>query len=300
MEFFIASLWVVSPQGRIGPIEGLNLEALRDLRRQGHTTSRNFKTVTTSDQRLCVVLFPKMCMTILEMYMKFLRPVAQRRSTAPAATDPLLLNYEGNRLANASRLLTTYFSSRMQLHITSTQLRSMVETEADQRTDLSQEQKDAIHQIVGHSNKVAQEFYIYKETTNNARIAAAAFEEPGGDEMELITTHVPAPLYCAPVWGKDHPDFSKPPGSKARWTAAEKDGIVDIVSELQESPGKHQTALMAEVLKVIKQRVQYRPIFHATHVFNSARLRSGYAPLSQRKRSSSREREDDEREGDDA
>ncbi len=291
MELFMASLWVLSPQGRIGPIEAMNLDVLEELRSQGMTTSRHFKTSESSSKKMCVIMMPKTCLALLELYMKFLRPVVQPRNQVPKPTDAILYSYEGRRLDFVTRLVTSYFSRTMQLHVTSTSLRKIVESEVAQRTDLSRDQKDAVHAMVGHSRGIAEEFYIYGNVTNTARIAAAALELPGDNEMALVTAAVASPVYAARVWGKDHPDFAKPAGRKARWSTAEKDCISDIVLELQERPGKHETALMAEVLKVIKERVECLPIFHPTHVFNSARLRNGYAPLVQRKRSPSSERE---------
>ena len=41
---------------------------------------------------------------------------------------------------------------------------------------------------------------------------------------------------------------------------------------------------MAEVLKVIKSHPDYRKIFHATHVFNSSRLKNGFAELTNKRR----------------
>ena len=286
LETLVASLYVLSPQGRVGPLELLVLDSMQDFRKEGFTTSRRFKTVeSSSSQRYAAILAPKTSLQLLEIYVMFYRPVSQPRNQVPTPSDPLFLDYQGRSLISISRLVTSYFRRTMQLHITTTTLRSMIESEINARTDLSSAERNAIHTIVGHSEKTADEFYIYSDLANSVRLAAGAFD-PDGDEMELITTTPSPRQYAAMIWGENHPDFAKPCGAKVRWTAEERDAIVCIVDELRGTPGgKHECALMASVLKVIKQRTAlYQHVFHPTHVFNSARLRSGYPELAKKKK----------------
>lgn len=286
LETLVASLYVFSPQGRVGPLELLVLDAMQDFRKDGFTTSRSFKTVqSSSSQRYAAILTPKTSLRLLEIYIKFYRPVSQPRNQVPAPSDPLLLDYQGRSLISISRLVTSYFRRTMQLHITTTTLRSMIESEMNARTDLSSAERNAVHTIVGHSEATANDFYIYSELANSVRLAAGAFD-PDGDEMELITATPQPRQYAAMIWGENHPDFAKPCGAKVHWTTEERDAICSIVEELRCTPGgKHEYALMASVLKVIKQRTAlYQHIFHPTHIFNSARLRSGYPDLANKKK----------------
>ena len=69
LETLVASLYVFSPQGRVGPLELLVLDAMQDFRKEGFTTSKSFKTVqSSSSQRYAAILTPKTSLRLLEIY----------------------------------------------------------------------------------------------------------------------------------------------------------------------------------------------------------------------------------------
>jgi hypothetical protein len=78
-----------------------------------------------------------------------------------------------------------------------------------------------------------------------------------------------------PQWGTAHEDYAKENPTKVTWTKQEKDYIGQWVEQsLKAKPVLSN--LMSNCLSAIKADPSAIPIFHAFHVVNSARLRSGY------------------------
>ena len=284
LELFLASLWVLTAQGRVGPIELLEMSSLQDFRRLGYTTSQEFKTSSSTSQKHCAIICPKTSLMLLEIYIYKFRPVVVPRQQLILPTDPLLLNYQGRRLNTISRLVTSYWRKHSSLHLTTNTFRSLIETEIAGREDLSTSERNAVHTLVGHSSATAEDFYVRTELSKNVRLATKALLGDNNDELSLITAQPPAVQYIRIDWGREHPDYLKQ--GKVRWTDEEKSSIAGIVEEFRSSGtgGKYETALMAEVLKVIKKRPELQPIFHSTHIYSSARLRAGFPELSVRKK----------------
>jgi hypothetical protein len=93
--------------------------------------------------------------------------------------DRLFLTFEGLYNDQLGRLITQYFSP-WSLHITSTTIRSLVETEANilkKRGDISTTDFSSLQNIGGHSEKTSEEYYIKERTCDDIEAGKRIFDK---------------------------------------------------------------------------------------------------------------------------
>ena len=93
--------------------------------------------------------------------------------------DRLFLTFEGLHNDQLGRLITQYFAP-WSLHITSTTIRSLVETEANilkKRGDISSTDFSSLQNIGGHSEKTSEEYYIKERTCDDIEAGKRIFDK---------------------------------------------------------------------------------------------------------------------------
>lgn len=275
LSLMLATLYTTAPQGRVKAIEELQMHHLVEIEADGFALVTDFKTAESQQHQ--AVIFSFKARTLLRIYLNKIRPVLQPRNYEPRLNDPLFVNIQFRPMENASRLISRFFEKQISIHITSTDIRGIVESHLADSPDATDAQRNATHFIVGHSALTASKSYIRKNIRKNILLAAVGF---GMEETDLALIANPLPLQHLPSidWGTEHPDYGSRIGKRARWTMEELNYISVLADEIIEGNGGNPTqTLMADVLKEIKRRDECHAIFHPMHTLNSSRLRgSGF------------------------
>jgi hypothetical protein len=173
MGMLFASLYAFSPQGRIGGITVALYSQVKELIDDGHTLVEHFKTNTTYIFQ--PVTSSNTSRILIGLYIGHIRPSVFRKPY-----DPLWLNYNGDKMSShdISLLVRLFFEKTMNIRLTSTSIRSLVETEMDkllQSRKITEQQRDAVHKINGHTSQIANTYYVMKERQQNSTDSCAAF-----------------------------------------------------------------------------------------------------------------------------
>jgi hypothetical protein len=104
------------------------------------------------------------------------------RLTKP--TSPLFINWNGDVDKKVGRKVTSFFEDKNDLHMTSTAIRGLMETTAEEallRGDITATQRASVSSLNGHSSEVVKNYYLKVRTAKdvkNARDAVIAFDSP--------------------------------------------------------------------------------------------------------------------------
>jgi len=186
MELLYAAMYVLSPQGRLSGILDMKKAQGDELLNAGYSTSAKFKT--HAKYGLQPVTLGSVSKELLHMYLFELRPQVCRADDGPAA--PLFLTYEGKPDRNLGRSVTAFFTRTKQLHINTTMVRSLVETNTHKlylQGKVTAEQRAAVGNINGHGSAIIKNHYIKEhraEDVLNANIAFASFAHTEPAQVE--------------------------------------------------------------------------------------------------------------------
>jgi hypothetical protein len=307
MGLLYSALYVYSVQGRISGVMDLTIDQAQELLTSGYVTTDQFKT--NDKWGLQPVTLSVRALQLLELYLEFLRPPAADRSEH-TSVDALWITFTGEPDKHVGQRVTAFFKRHLQLHITTTAIRSLVETTMDtlhMKGLITTEQRASVHSINGHSGAVAKDYYIHKVRGEDVQHAREAFQEmfstvddddaEGPEPRSTEWAPLPLPLEAnlmqspargpaaprswqeraAPVaidFGSAHPDY-KNTSVKAHWTDEEKDYVGRWCARtLNENP--LTSNVVAKCREYILRDPFAWPIFHANHVLDSGRLRNGY------------------------
>ena len=165
-----SALYLFSPQGRKMGIEDTRLCQKEELMREGVILSGKLKTKISFEYQ--PVTAGDIFLLILEKFVAHVRP-----KKFDNKTDFLFVDFYGNKL-DLGRKVTSYFESKLQLHITTTTIRSLVETEIDalhESGKINQVQRTAISNVNGHSSAITKRYYVKKNRRQDAKDATYAF-----------------------------------------------------------------------------------------------------------------------------
>lgn len=98
MQTLYASLYVFSPQGRVGGIADLTCNQGMEMLKYGYTQSNAFKTCGTYGYQ--PVLIADIASSLLEHYVYYLRPKVSGVETITTPTSPLWIKFNGKRCKN--------------------------------------------------------------------------------------------------------------------------------------------------------------------------------------------------------
>jgi len=165
----------------ISGIQDIRIGQFEELLREGFVCSYNFKTVGKFIQQ--PITTSSVVTSILSVYVNTIRPaIRSKYKKRHSDMDNLFLSYDGRHNVRLGRLITQYFMS-YSLHITSTTIRSLVETEANilkKRGDISATDFSSLQNIGGHSEKTSEEYYIKERTCDDINAGKRIF-----DQLEL-------------------------------------------------------------------------------------------------------------------
>jgi hypothetical protein len=166
-------------------IQDIRIGQYEELLREGFVCSYNFKTVGKFIQQ--PITTSGVVNTVLSTYVNSVRPaIRSKYKKKPTDMDHLFLCYEGRLNDRLGRLITQYFLP-YSLHITSTTIRSLVETEANilkKRGDITATDFSSLQNIGGHSEKTSEEYYIKERTCDDISAGKRIF-----DQLELNRNH---------------------------------------------------------------------------------------------------------------
>lgn len=284
MQLLYAAMYTSSAQGRQAGLMDLKYHQRNALMDKGFANTTKFKT--QAKYRLQPVTLSAATKELLAIYVDHLRPQVARQQPLPA--DPLWLKYSGAAEDSLGRQVTKFFKAELGLLITTTAIRSLVETamhEKHQDGEITQAQRESVHAINGHSSQVTQDYYIREDRAREVALARSAFnaitmqDSPAEGEEPLFPRATERDQHQALEWGQDHPDG--PNRKKARWTEAEVRYIGNwCEQQLRVNP--HHGTLAAACLKHIMTDPAAQRIFHEIHVLDSGRLRHGYRMYQKR------------------
>jgi len=280
----------------------------------GLTTSSCFKTnYKYGFQPISVCYKTKQ---LLKLYLTYLRPKAAKGYRLTRPKSPLFITWNGDIDENIGRKVTSFFEDKNDLHMTSTAIRGLMETSAEEallRGHITASQRASVSSINGHSSAVVKDYYLKvraRKDVQNARDAVRAFDTPNAhtsnrDNSNIVGDHLENHYDDMAIdedesdvnainddsadledhllggyaeWGTEHPDFNKPVGSKATWSKGELSYIRKAAKEMNRS-NPRKSNIVARILLRIKSDPLALPIFHARHVLKSDRLRPGYKQI---------------------
>ena len=241
----------------------------KDLR-EGYASSSNFKTVGT--YILQPVTISVNTRQLLDIYFLKLRPQVSQEHM-PHATDYLFLTFQGTPHKALGRMVTRVFEGKGQGHLTSTTLRSLVETEAKCLRDegiISTSSVTALQNISGHSEKTASMYYIKRRAQTDVVKACKMFRKFKKPDPVIDTDDIPDTISAgdsshhdggiiiseneteedfsfssmmqrdispSTVWGTNHPDFNmQGERQRARWSEEELRYLAELTARLLNHP----------------------------------------------------------------
>jgi hypothetical protein len=290
------SIYAFAANGRVGGIEDLKENQYEQLVEEGHVHSSKFKTYARYGYQ--PVILSVVSFFFVKNFWEHFRPVAIQNlefsngGLFETTQRSLWLTFDGKPDKIGPRV-TQYFKRTLQLHITTTAIRSLVETTTEtlaREGGISSVQREAVSNINGHTSEVTRDYYLRMDRTTDVHRARQAMNiatdspsSPGNLlEPPLTWDNHSKETLCAADWGTKHPDYQKTTVKgqnvvkRATWTEEEIRYIADYcVQKVEENPEAKST-ICASCLEYIHTDPEALPIFHANHVLDSARLRTGY------------------------
>ena len=291
LQTLSASFYVTAPNGRQGGIQTLQLSHLQDLEEMGVACSSKFKT--QSSHHFQPVLLSPQCKVFLMAYLRYFRPSVLPSHHTPDRDDALFLNFDGRPTRAIGRLVTAYYRRKLGITLTTTTIRSMLETAAAgalREGVITTGMRNAVAAVNGHSLSMANSTYVRNNKRDDAAFAMKAFNLLKENTLPVAGLVVGAtgddgnalPLRAFPLqeqWGLSHPDYGS--CGKARWTEAEKDYVSETANALlEENAAMYRPRLMAGVLARIRADKSVHALFHVRHTLDAGRLRCAWRKRS--------------------
>ena len=101
----------------------------------------------------------------------------------------LFVNSAGEKDTNIGRSVTYFFGRTLNLHITTTAIRSLIETNAEdalQSSRITTTDRIAISNMNGHSSQTVRDYYLKQSTERNVKNAIRAFSQLGAVNITPI------------------------------------------------------------------------------------------------------------------
>jgi hypothetical protein len=203
MELMYAALYVYSVQGRQSGVMDMKYKQAAELLARGYSNSSKFKTA--AKWKYQPVTLSATTYLLLQAYVTRVRPQVWHEQ--PSGDDPLWLTYDGNAERKLGLRVTRFFRKAAGLHITTTAIRSLVETAMHagfRQGRITEQEMHSVQAINGHSSQVTADYYIQEDRAQNVAQARSAFErcvvqpEQASTHLEHdVQREVPAPIPLA-------------------------------------------------------------------------------------------------------
>ena len=281
MELLYAALYSTSAQGRQLALELIQVKALGEMLRSDATFGDKFKT--SGKYGLQPIILSETSKYLLRIYMHHFRPVV---SNVCNPEDTLFLSFEGKPI-KCGLYVTRFFKRTLNMHITTTRIRCIVETSSEQlhsAGSITISDRDAISNISGHTHETAKKYYIKKARLADVGHSSNVFTKLLPTQLEdatqlgknlsysdnniILADYEDSKTQVVP--GSEHPNF----GSilkRVPWTKFE----ISYVGKWC-SANKLTNNVVAQCLKSIRSDPNIVTKFHPIHIVDSARLRHAW------------------------
>jgi len=304
MELMYAALYVHSVQGRQSGVMDMKYKQAAELLVRGYSNSSKFKTC--AKWKYQPVTLSETTYLLLQLYVQRVRPQVWHEGIT--GDDPLWLDFDGEAERKLGLRVTRFFRKTAGLHITTTAIRSLVETAMHagfRQGRITQQEMQSVQAINGHSSQVTEDYYVQEDRAQDVSHARTAFQRCVGQQhqpapyLEQPLPGVGAPAAVPPAdppavphvpqfsawatteplvaanWGSAHPSYGVA-CKKAVWSDAEVRYIGNWCDQHPPAPGGQIQNLVAMCLRHIKTDPVALSIFHEHHVLDNGRLRHGY------------------------
>jgi hypothetical protein len=292
LGIFITAMYTHA-QGRIGGILDLKADQLEELLNAYYAMTNHFKTRARFGYQAFII--PEPYMWLLRLYGDTRHAIVERTGVD---SQWLWIKIDGTREEDMGAKVTAYGMFALSVNLTTTGMRAMMEIEANEAYKvgkISLAEKEAIHNVNGHSSQMTKDYYLYEDMADSVEKTSQAYEamrnasatpEAHNAPFPQITSstntvNTPIPWSARrarslqPIhWGIDHPNYLSN-NKRATWSDQEMDYIAQWYQEsVQSNPG-NVSRMAARLLALIQKDEAAHRIFHEIHVLNSARLRTG-------------------------
>ena len=256
-------------------LKEMELSDGKELMEEQVFLSPNFKT--SKQYLLQPVTCSQFFLLLLQFYLEYFRPTV---------ADPnellLFLSPEG-RPARMGKLVTKFYKRTLNLHITITAIRAMVETATQDLLltgSITGQARQSILNVQGHSEGTMQRFYLKKNCERDAINAAEVFAKivtsPQVTPRDVLSSPQITPVHDtpskSPVVGLKH-EYNNSSSRKQRFPWSDME--VKIVGEYVER-NKQVTNVYSQCLKYIVSNPDILEHFHENHIEDSGRLKYGH------------------------
>lgn len=198
MSTLFAALYVYSVQGRLGGVASMKLRQGRELIIGGFSNSTEFKTA--QKYKYQPVTMNEVALLLFTLYMEHFRPQVQKGVAQDK--DPLWLNFAGEEEGDIGRLVTAFFKDTIHLHITTTAIRTLVETTVHSlhlQGLITADEKAAVHSINGHSSGIADDWYVLQDRVKEVAQSRKVFDVLSGKAPSGDTAQEQVPPFVPPT-----------------------------------------------------------------------------------------------------
>ena len=195
LETLISYIYVFAPQGRLGGLQSLHIDQARDMIQQGYAVSDTFKT--SSKYGYQPILIPADIHWLFKVYLKVRSNICTRRKSE---CTYLWINWKGEQAKDLGRLLTRFFLCHARINMTTTTIRTMIEMAAHDACLgglITPADKEAIHNVNGHTSEVVRDFYLLADTDKNVRLGTTGLNSALGSPPPY---EEPEPYYARTSW----------------------------------------------------------------------------------------------------
>jgi hypothetical protein len=157
-------------------VKDMKLSQVDSLINNGVAMSSKFKTY--SKYLLQPVTLSEISKNLLVIYLKVLRPVAATKMKIKSMEEPLWITFNGGNEIDVGKLVSNYFKRKLNISITTTNIRSLVETETEtlfRNGIISKSERSAISLINGHTSQTTNDYYVRENMTQNVDQARNVF-----------------------------------------------------------------------------------------------------------------------------
>lgn len=238
------------------------------LREKGLISSKHFKTATTYRYQMVTVAEP--AHTLLGIYVDTIRPqLVSMYQHEDGPSSPGILNYDGHTGVEVGRRVTEFCREKLGLHITTTAIRSLVETEMDDRFRqgiVGGDTKAALHGLGGHSSATTTDHYIRRRREDEVSLVNQAWPQVPMDEVP------PTPRSDEDEeegWGIHHPYYhTELERRRVPWSRSEKEWLAEWMKI-------NHNLRPSQCLSAILKSDSARHIFHRNHIRDATRIEYG-------------------------
>jgi hypothetical protein len=281
ISLLVSGMYVLAPQGRIEAFTTLTLLTTQQqlMLPGGCALSNTFKTYEKYGYQ--PISLPSEMHSALNVY------VALRRRIG-TASELLFIDHTGKPYSSTKlgSLVTQYFRSTMDLHLTTTMIRSLWEIMSDKALKaevISPAQRAAVMNINGHSSQTTKDYYLRTAREEDARRGSEVRNAILQHDVQLLDAQARSTASAnMHAWGTAHPCFSAPSPKRVKWTDFEKEFVVSYCNDVVARSPELGYKAVGMCLDFIKSDPALVAQFHAHHTLESRRLSQPWKEWKQR------------------